>query len=261
MNEFLTQVKNGWNETSDSPWYRSLRSDSVIRKIAEEPASVFHPAVCELLCKFFPDLKGKKILLPSSGDNHAAFAFALLGAEVTSSDISERQLENAREISERLGLHIEYICDDTMQLSRIENDKYDLVYTSNGTHTWITDLPSMYQNIHRVLKSGGYSVMYDVHPFQRPFAGEPWEAPKIRKSYFDAEQYRHWRVQDLVNATVSSGFLLRKLLELKAVDASFWFSYQELIRQTPESVVQINDWEKNPMAALPAWISIVAQKA
>jgi len=35
------------------------------------------------------ELKGKKICVPSSGDNHVVFAFALLGAKVTSCDIAE----------------------------------------------------------------------------------------------------------------------------------------------------------------------------
>mgnify|MGYP002508443346 CR=1 FL=1 len=61
--------------------------------------------------------KGKQVLLPSSGDNHAAFAFARMGAEVTSTDISERQLEYAREIADRLELPIRFACEDTMELS------------------------------------------------------------------------------------------------------------------------------------------------
>lgn len=78
----------------------------------------------KMLCTriVYPDLKSKKILLPSSGDNHAAFAFALLGAKVTSADISERQLENATVIAEKLNLHIDFVCDNTMELSHIEND-------------------------------------------------------------------------------------------------------------------------------------------
>ena len=34
----------------------------------------------------------------------------------------------------------------------------------------------------------------------------------------------------------------------------------ELTRQSSESLHSINDWESNPMAALPAWITIVSQK-
>ena len=37
-----------------------------------------------------------------------------MGAKVTSADISERQLENAKSISDSWGLNIEYVCDNTM---------------------------------------------------------------------------------------------------------------------------------------------------
>ena len=260
MDERLKQVKEQWNITADSQWYSSLRTNEKINQLVEQPDKAFHPQVYALLKKYLPDIKGKKILLPSSGDNHAAFAFALMGAEVTSADISERQLENAAEIAERLHLDIEFICDNTMELSNIKNDSYDLVYTSNGTHTWITDLNSMYQNICRVLKKGGYSIMYDIHPFTRPFSCEAWKAPQITKAYEDVLPSCHWRIQDLVNATATAGLSVEEMAELQAVDASFWYTYDELVQQKPEDLANVNDWRFNPMAALPAWLSIVARK-
>ena len=78
--ETTARIKAWWNGTSDSEWYRSLRTDERIRRLEEQPESAFHPAVFELIRKYVPELKGRHILLPSSGDNHAAFALALLGA-------------------------------------------------------------------------------------------------------------------------------------------------------------------------------------
>lgn len=260
MDEWIKQVKESWNKTADSEWYRSLRTDEKMEALAKEPSSAFHPTVYQLIKKYMPDLHGKKVLLPSSGDNHAAFAFALLGAEVTSADISEKQLEHAQEIANNLNLRICFVCDDTTQLSNIEDNRFDLVYTSNGTHTWIADIETMYKNIYRVLKPSGLSSMFDIHPFNRPFAGEPWKEPKIVKPYKATMPHCHWRVQDLVNAMIGAQLSIREMEELQAVNASFWFSYEELIRQEKESIAKINDWEHNPMAALPAWISIIAQK-
>lgn len=64
---------------------------------------------------------------------------------------------------------IEFICDDTMKLTKISPNAYDFVYTSNGVHIWINDLESMYNNIYRVLKPTGTYIMFDIHPFMRPF--------------------------------------------------------------------------------------------
>lgn len=260
MEDWLLQIKESWNKTSDSQWYQSLRTKEKIKALAENPKRAFHPAVYELIQRYIPELKGKKVLLPSSGDNHAAFAFALMGAQVTSADISERQLENAAVLAEKLGLTIEFVCENTITLEQIEDGQYDLVYTSNGTHSWIPDLEGMYGNISRVLKQGGYSIMFDMHPFQRPFTGEAWKEPKILKSYHDTLPSCHWRMQDLVNAKVKAGLSIREIQELPAVEDSFWFAYEELIKQDKESLKDINNWEQNPMAALPAWVTIVSRK-
>ncbi|MBR0139711.1 MAG: class I SAM-dependent methyltransferase [Firmicutes bacterium] len=259
-NELTDKIKAYWNETSDSEWYRSLRTDERIGRLAEDPGSAFHPAVMGLIRGYLPEIKGKSVLLPSSGDNHAAFAFAMMGARVTSADISERQLENAAAIARRLGLDIEFICDDTMKLSNIRDLAYDMVYTSNGTLTWLNDIESMYRNIYRVLKIGGISLTYDVHPFNRPFSGEAWKAPLIVKSYGDVFPDLHWRLQDIVNSQVKAGLSVCELAELPAADASFWFSFAELKEKRPEELEGLNDWRKNPMAALPAWLAVVSRK-
>lgn len=260
MDKYLQQIKESWNSTADSEWYCSLRTEEKIAELAENPASAFHPEVWTLLKTYFPDLHGKKILVPSSGDNHAAIAFALSGGAVTSADISERQLAHASEIAEKLGLSMHFICEDTMQLTQAEDETFDLVYTSNGTHTWITNLHSMYRNICRVLKPDGYSVMYDIHPFQRPFTGDPWKEPKIRKSYDDTIPGCHWRVQDLINAMVTSGLTVEKMAELPAVDISFWYSFEERKHLKQDEPEGLDDWRQNPMAALPAWISVICRK-
>lgn len=260
MEDHLQWVKEHWDQTADSDWYRSLRTEERLEALRADPAIAFHPAVFGLIRRCCPDLNGLEVLLPSSGDNHAAFALAMLGAKVTSADISERQLEVARDNAKRLGLSIRFVCDDTMHLAKLEENTFDLVYTSNGTHSWIHDLDSMYAGIHRVLKTGGHSIMYDVHPFQRPFTGEAWKEPTIVKSYAATLPDCHWRVQDLVNAHTGAGLIIREMAELPAVDASFWFPYDELIRQEPEELKHLGDWQRNPLAALPAWIAIAARK-
>ena len=135
MEERELEVKRYWNEVSDSEWYRSLRTEERLDRLQKDPKTAFYPGVLELMAKHVGDFRGKKILLPSSGDNHAAFAFALMGAQVTSADISERQLENAGQISERWNLDIEYICDDTTRLSKFGDGTFELTATAKDAGT------------------------------------------------------------------------------------------------------------------------------
>ena len=71
----------------------------------------------------------------------------------------------------------------------------------------------------------------------------------------------HWRVQDIVNANIAAGLSISELAELPAVDASFWFTYDELIKKSQNELANINDWRKNPMSALPAWLVLASKKA
>ena len=260
MKEREAEVKRYWDETADSEWYRSLRTEEKLNGLRDNPKTAFYPGVLELMEKHVGAFGGKRILLPSSGDNHAAFAFALMGAKVTSADISERQLEHAAHISGRWNLDIDYVCDDTTYLSKLGDGTFDLVYTSNGTLSWIEDLKAMYGSIARVLKKGGHSAMFDVHPFTRPFTMEAWKAPKIRKSYDDVFPDLHWRVQDIVNANAQAGLRILEMAEIPSKDASFWYTFEELRSKTDEETANIGDWTRNPMAAIPTWIAMIAQK-
>ncbi|MBE1446764.1 class I SAM-dependent methyltransferase [Paenibacillus sp. OAS669] len=261
------KAKAVWNEWSDT-WYRQYRTEEAIAKLIDNPASAFHPAAFALLNKALPSFQGKKICVPSSGDNHAVFAFHLLGAQVTSCDISERQLENSEAIARQYGWDIEFVCDDTMELSKLQSGAYDLVYTSNGVHIWIHDLASMYTQIHRILKDQGAYLMYDVHPFNRPF-GKNTDTLQVVYPYDSIIRYEKdevpryaWRVQDLLNAIVSSGLSLRQIEEMADEAGSFWIdgSQQERDGVTKEELDRLRSWQSNPLAALPQWLSIYAVK-
>ena len=217
-NKVVEKNKRDWEQYAKK-WSAYNHSDKVLRPILDCPSKAFHKTTWDLLQKYIPDLAGKRICVPSSGDNHAVFAFALLGAKVTSCDISENQLAYAKEIADREGIGdaIEFICADTMKLEGVRDGEYDLVYTSNGVHVWLNDLPSMYTNISRVLKHGGLNIIYEIHPYLRPFN----EDLKMIKPYdatgpFEDEETVcfHWRLQDIMNAVMDSGMRLEHLEEM-----------------------------------------------
>ncbi|WP_136603904.1 class I SAM-dependent methyltransferase [Paenibacillus dokdonensis] len=259
-------IKNSWNEWSDT-WYVGYRTDEVISKIIAHPESAFHHTTYSIIKKAFPNMEGKRICVPSSGDNHAVFAFCLMGAKVTSCDISEKQLEYSSNIARKHRWDIEFICDDTMKLSQIKSEEYDLVYTSNGVHVWINDVNSMYHNIHRILKSNGSYIMFDIHPFMRPFGTSPTEKIHVVKPYdltgpFGEVPTYKWRIQDIMNAMISSGLNVKHIEEMYAEDSRFWVdeSKEEEDKRSQEELDSLCNWKSNPLAALPQWLSIYATK-
>lgn len=246
------EVKNRWDCCSDEYYADQYKDTDTIDIIKNAPHRAFPPIVWENIQSYFPDLRGVKVCVPSSGDNVAALAFHVLGARVTSCDISTEQIKNARRIAESQGWDIDFHACDSMGLRGIGDREYDLVYTSNGVHVWISDLAVMYGSFRRILKRGGRYVFFETHPFIRPFDDSTTEL-KIIKPYDQIKPDLHWRVQDIINALIGSGFTIRRMDEFFAqkntLGANWW--YKDEVDWD-----EMSDWHKNPYAALPQWLSI-----
>lgn len=267
----LQKVRDEWKEIAGSDWYMSYRTDDVIKKIIQEPASAFHRKTWDVIWSAFPDLRGRKILVPSSGDDRAVFAFAALGANVVSCDLSEKQIQYAGEIADKHNLKIRFMVQDTMTLPDIPSDTFDLVYTSEGVHVWINLLDEMYKNIARVLKEDGVYINYEIHPFSRPFAYDDGK-PKgkeivVQKDYdmtgpFDDGITYHWRMQDILNAICNSGLTICRLEEMhdEKDKGHFWFYEEERKTMSPEEIEGWYDIKKNPLSGLPQWFTIYCTK-
>lgn len=270
LNPIVEKNRASWEDYSAK--YLAYNHDMrVLRPILEAPAKAFHPAVWQLLTQYIPDFSDLRICVPSSGDNHAVFAFALLGAKVTSCDISSSQLQGAKSAAEALGLqdNIRFVQADTMTLAPLSDNTFDLVYTSNGVHVWLNDLPAMYRNIHRILKSSGLNILYEIHPFQRPFGPrltvkQPYDAIGPHEDEFNITFA--WRLQDFLNAICKSGLYLLEMAEMfdeKDYDAPFFLKNEDIIngvRASREEVDRMYDWRTNPEMAIPQWMCMVSRK-
>ena len=259
-------TKTYWNNISDK-WYEN--SEEIVECIKENPEKGFPPDVYEMIKKEFVDLKNVNVLIPSSGDNIAAFSFHLLGANVTSSDLSDQQIENSIKIADKNKWNIEFLCCDSMLLKGIKDNEYDLVYTSNGAHIWIRDLSIMYKNFYRVLKKNGYYIFFETHPFIRPFDSSGTEI-KIIKPYELTGPFHHenggteyeWRLEDFIKGLLSADFTIKDYRDIKAkptdIMAHNWFYKSK--KELEDDNAQKFDWRKNPWAALPQWIGFKVQK-
>jgi hypothetical protein len=85
-NAMSNKNKTSWNEGAAA--YSALsHNKTIMSRITENPANAFHHTTWEMINKYIPDLCGKKVCVPSSGDNHAVFAFAMLGATATRAEV------------------------------------------------------------------------------------------------------------------------------------------------------------------------------
>jgi len=258
-------IKERFDDRSDI-YYSDIQTGLEI--ITKNAGNAFPAVVWDMIRQSFPDLRGKKVIVASSGDNIAAFAFHLMGAKVTSCDLSDSQLNNAKKIADTNGWDIEFIQQDSMKLDKITDDTYDLLYTSNGVHVWIHDLLGMYRNFHRVLKMGGRYIMGEIHPFNRPFHRN-FDATKLAvcKPYSDIGPHPDegvftydWRIQDFINNISDAGFRITRMEEFtpgtECWDTGFYDNANEAIADNHRKY----DWRINEWAALPGWFGLSAVK-
>ena len=252
-----------WENKAGS-WAEMRDRDGLWRRCPEEPELGFAGGAYELIVSLAGSVEGKDVAVVGSGDNHAVFAFAGMKAHVTSIDISEHQLATASARADQLGLAIDFVRADAMDLKPLRDRKFDLVCSTNGFFVWIADLRAVYGEIFRVLKPGGYYIFYDVHPLQRPWA-EKTEPIEVIKPYWQTGPFQdekegtfefNWTMADLLNPAADAGLVLRRILERPAEDSNTW----EGASYRPGNDSRLLDWKVNPRAALPFWLSAAWQR-
>lgn len=257
------KVIDDWNNSSDE-YFSNTNFDTLFSALEKDPYKGFPHAMAAMINEYYPDLKGKNVCVPSCGDNTAVFSFCALGANVTATDISYKQIENARKIAEKRNLNIKYYVCDSMKLNELSDNMYDMVYTSNGVHVWINNLNAMYENIYRILKKDGKYMLFDTHPFVRPFDQKVYKGIfEVVKPYEDVGPFGEvptfgWRIQDYVNALIKSGFVISRMEEFHSViddipDCSYLFEETDIKHDN-------FNWHNNPWAALPQCLGLCSHK-
>lgn len=265
MNHMHEVNRLHWNDKLAKVFHQQDDESGTWRRCLHEPRLAFDCDFLPVIQEFIADISGKDVCLVGSGDNHAAFALAGLGANVTSIDQSEKQLEVAESRSRELGLSITFMQSDATDLNCLPSSEFDLVCSTNGFFVWISDLHSLFRELHRILKPQGFYAFYDIHPFLRPWkdGSNPIE---MTKPYFETGPFQdaegdpfffYWTIGDLLNSLADAGFSLCRLHESPAQNSNFWEGGKWYL---PGNRPNLLDWKVNPHAGLPAWLSVAVQK-
>ncbi len=258
MNTMHEANRRYWNGVADW-WERLEDEDGLWQRCPSEPELAFAGSALGMVREVAGSMTGKDVCVVGSGNNHAAFAFSGMGANVTSVDISERRLAVASKRARHLGLPITFVQADAADLSPIENAEFDVVFSSNGFFVWIADLQAVFTEIYRILRPGGHYVFYDIHPFQRPWKDQT-KPMEVAKPYWETGPFEdeeegsigfNWTLADILNPLTTSGLILRRILESPAKDSRFWQDYSDL----PGTDDTLLGWKENPRAALPVWLT------
>jgi SAM-dependent methyltransferase len=241
-------------ELGAASWAHHADTRGVWKRCHKDPLLAFDAAELNWLT----DVAGKRVAVLGSGDNQAVFALAGLGAKVMSVDISEQQLKVARDRAAVLGLQVEFLRADVVDLSGLADGSFDFVYTGGHVAVWVSDLRRYYGEAARILKPGGRLVVGEYHPFRRLWRGSR-EKLEVGSNYFDRGPYRsvtgadvlyggpaeveqfqfHWTVADYIAAVLAAGCELIHVEEFGDACAQ---------------------WEGAPMAGLPAALLLIGRR-
>lgn len=120
------------------------------------------------------EVENKNILCLTSGGGQQGLIFSALGGNVTVFDNSRKQLEKDEFVAkrDRLNIHIEQ--DDMRNLSRFENESFDLIFHPI-LNCFIDDIEIVWKECYRVLKKGGVLLSGFINPLVYIFDLYEWE--------------------------------------------------------------------------------------
>ena len=116
------------------------------------------------LSRFLPSIEGLDVCHLQCHIGTDTLSLARAGAMVTGVDFSPEALASAQRLAERHGVKATWVQTDVLDARAAVKGDFDLVYTSIGTITWLSDLDRWAAQIAGLLRSGGHFYIRDGHP-------------------------------------------------------------------------------------------------
>lgn len=137
------------------------------------------------------DVEGKTLLNLQCHFGMDTLSFARMGAKVTGVDFSDKAIALARQLSEELDIPAEFINANIYDIPDILEDKFDIVFTSNGVIGWLPDLYKWAEVIDYCLKPRGTFYIVENHPFGNLIDEKYEKAFQVGYDYFnEGKPYR-----------------------------------------------------------------------
>ncbi|ELX8380436.1 class I SAM-dependent methyltransferase [Providencia vermicola] len=154
MTDFLTSNRKAWDKQAQQqqPWSIPVDSQTVAK--AKQGDWQIHLTPSPLPKAWLGDIKGKRILCLASAGGQQAPILAAAGADVTVFDLSDKQLEQDRQVAIRDNLKLETVQGDMRDLHLFTDNSFDLIFHPIS-NLYIPDVNPVWQECQRVLKPQG----------------------------------------------------------------------------------------------------------
>jgi len=140
------------------------------------------------------DVRGRRLLHLQCHFGLGTLVLIRRGAQATGLDFSPKAIEAARDLARRAGISAHFVEGNVYDAPTLIPERFDIVYTTWGTVTWLPDIARWAQTIAAVLAPGGFLYFADDHPAAqmleeidgRLVATYPWRTPPEAPLVFEA---------------------------------------------------------------------------
>ncbi|WP_410767077.1 class I SAM-dependent methyltransferase [Haloferax sp. DFSO60] len=185
MDDFSATNRDHWDELAElhpsTPLYDVdgfLAGESSLMDLErEELGSVEGNSLLHLQCHFGMD----------------TLSWAREGATVTGVDFSPKAIEMARELRDEAGIDAEratFVESDVYELTDNLDGEFDVVFTSYGTISWLSDIDRWAEIIDHFLTPGGTFYIAEIHPVVGAVEKTNEQWAKFEYPYFSDEVHR-----------------------------------------------------------------------
>lgn len=187
------------------------------------------------------DVSGKSLIHLQCNTGADTISLARMGAsKVTGVDLAPENVHYAKKLAEDFGICADFIESDVLQFMEKHDEKYDIVFVSEGAIGWLPDLKKWGQTIRHLLKDDGFFYIFDSHPFYLVFDEDKLQEDQleIQYPYFSKEPdlddtiggyasepkkapsyFWSYTVSDIINSLTEAGLTIQFFNE---TDKLYW---------------------------------------
>jgi len=112
------------------------------------------------------NIRGKKLIHLQCNTGADTISLARMGASVTGVDLVPENIYFATRLAADCGIDdARFIESNVLEIMEKHDEKYDIVYTTEGVLGWLPDLFLWARNVRHLLADDGFLYVVDGHPF------------------------------------------------------------------------------------------------
>lgn len=180
------------------------------------------------------DMRGKRLLHLQCATGEDTLSWAVLGARATGVDISDLQIDLAKQKAWDAQLNVTFITADVYALpGELQRGAFDWVYTGGGALVWLPDITRWAQVVAAALRPGGRLMVWETHPVTgclwaengqlvvesdyfgrgKPDFAQGWSHFKGGEDATETKVEFSWPLGDIVTAVARAGLRVESLEE------------------------------------------------